>query len=333
MGTKDQLREAIQVLSTNVTRHRIYAHTGWREIEGAWCFLHAGGAIGPIGPVQGVDVALDKKLARTVLPAPPEGADLGAAVRASLALMDLAPDTVMAPVLGCTYRAPLSHALPMDASVHLHGGSGNFKTELAALAMVHYGMYDRLSLPGAWVSTGNSLELLTFLAKDTVVVIDDFAPTGTAQEIARYHATADRVLRAVGNQAWRARMSANGRLRPQYAPRGVVLSTGEDVPKGHSLAARLLVVDVAMGDVDRGKLTDAQREAAQATYAAAMAGYVRWLSSRFESLCDEIRQRFVELRTSGHNDGEHARMASAQAHLLVGWELWLRFSVECGAIR
>lgn|SRR5437763_3661536 len=191
MGTKDQLREAIQVLSTNVTRRRIYAHTGWREIEGAWCFLHAGGAIGPIGPVQGVDVALDKKLARTVLPAPPEGADLGAGVRASLALMDLAPDTVMAPALGCTYRAPLSHALPMDASVHLHGGSGNFKTELAALAMVHYGMYDWLSLPGAWASTGNSLELLTFLAKDTVVVIDDFAPTGTAQEIARYHATAD----------------------------------------------------------------------------------------------------------------------------------------------
>jgi hypothetical protein len=71
MGTKDQLREAIQVLSTNVVRRRIYAHTGWREIEGAWYYLHAGGAIGPIGAVQSVDVALDKKLARTVLPAPP----------------------------------------------------------------------------------------------------------------------------------------------------------------------------------------------------------------------------------------------------------------------
>jgi hypothetical protein len=246
--------------------------------------------------------------------------------------MDLAPDPVMSAVQGSTYRAPLSHVLPMDASVHLHGGSGNFKTELAALAMAHFGAYDRLSLPGAWASTGNSLELLTFLAKDTVVVIDDFAPTGTPQEIARYHATADRVLRAVGNQAGRARMSADGRLRPQYAPRGVVLSTGEDVPKGHSLAARLLVVDVAKGDVDRAKLTEAQREAVQGAYAAAMAGYVRWLSSRFETVRDEVGQRFGELRTAAHSDGAHARMASTQAHLLVGWELWLRFSVECGGI-
>jgi hypothetical protein len=194
--------------------------------------------------------------------------------------MDLAPDAAMAAILGCTYRAPLAQALPMDATIHLHGGSGNFKTELAALAMAHFGDYDRLSLPGAWASTGNALELLTFLAKDIVAVIDDFAPTGTAQEVAKYHATADRVLRAVGNQAGRARMSADGRLRPQYAPRGVVLSTGEDVPKGHSLGARLLVVDVARGDVDTCRLTQAQQEAAQGTYAAAMAGYVRWLPVR-----------------------------------------------------
>jgi hypothetical protein len=332
MGTRDQLREAIQVLSENVVRRRVYAHTGWREIDGAWYFLHAGGAIGPIGAQQGIDIALDKKLARTVLPAPPEGPALVDAVRTSLALLTLAPDTVIVAALGCTYRAPLAQALAMDATVHLHGGSGNFKTELAALAMAHFGTYDRLSLPGAWASTGNSLELLAFLAKDIVVVIDDFAPTGTAQEIARYHSTADRVLRGVGNQAGRARMGADGRLRPQYAPRGVVLSTGEDVPKGHSLGARLLVVDVAKGDVDLAKLTEAQREAAQGTYAAAMAGYVRWLSSRFASLCDEMPQRFTEVRAFAQNDGAHARMASTQAHLLLGWEFWLR-GADLGAAR
>jgi hypothetical protein len=39
---------------------------------------------------------------------------------------------------------------------------------------------NRLHLPGAWASTGNSLEALAFHAKDALIVIDDFAPQGIA---------------------------------------------------------------------------------------------------------------------------------------------------------
>jgi hypothetical protein len=90
-GIRDHLRAALQLLSPDVPTHMVYEHTGWREVGDAWCYLHAGGALGPDGPVAGVEVALPGALARYELPAPPRGAVLTAAVRASLGLLDVAP--------------------------------------------------------------------------------------------------------------------------------------------------------------------------------------------------------------------------------------------------
>ena len=63
----------------------------------------------------------------------------------------------------------------------------------------------------------------------------------------RYHKEADRLFRGQGNHAGRQRMRADGSLRPAKPPRGLILSTGEDVPRGQSLRARLLVLEVSPG--------------------------------------------------------------------------------------
>lgn len=70
------------------------------------------------------------------------------------------------------------------------------------------------------------------------------------------HRDADRVLRSQGNRAGRARMTPDGRLRPAKRPRGLTVVTGEDVPHGQSLRARLLVVEVSPGAIDADKLTE-----------------------------------------------------------------------------
>jgi hypothetical protein len=57
MGTKDRVREAIQVLSPEVRRRHVYTHTGWRLRDGVHYFLHAGGAIGAHGPAPDITVA------------------------------------------------------------------------------------------------------------------------------------------------------------------------------------------------------------------------------------------------------------------------------------
>ena len=250
-GTKDHLRTAIQMLSGAVPRRTVYGHLGWRRIGDRWAFLHSGGAIGADGAIDGVEVdtGSDSFLAYQ-LPAPPEASALAHAVRASLALLDLGPDTITAPILGAVYRAPLAEPSPVDFALHLTGPTGAFKTELAALAQAHFGAaFNGRRLPASWADTANMLEKKAFLAKDAVLVVDDFAPAGTTADIQRLHREADRLFRAAGNRSGRARMRADGGSRPTYYPRGLIISTGEDIPSGQSLRARLLVLELTPGEI------------------------------------------------------------------------------------
>ena len=139
---------------------------------------------------------------------------------------------------------------PVDFALHLTGPTGAFKTELAALAQAHFGAaFNGRRLPASWADTANMLEKKAFLAKDAVLVVDDFAPTGTTADVQRLHREADRLFRAAGNRSGRARMRADGGSRPTYYPRGLIISTGEDIPSGQSLRARLLVLELTPGEI------------------------------------------------------------------------------------
>lgn len=166
-------------------------------------------------------------------------------------------------------------------------------------------------------------------------VVDDFAPNGSTSDVQRMHRDADRVLRAQGNRAGRARCRADGTLRPARPPRGLVLSTGEDVPRGQSLRARLLVIEAERGDVNWSGLSACQVDAATGYYAEALAGYVRWLAPRYAELrADGLARRRVELRDRVLAEGAaaHARTPGIVADLLLGLGLYLDFAVDAGAL-
>lgn len=333
-GARDRLREAIQTLSPDVARRIVRVHSGWREDpDHGWVYLHAGGAIGAAGVVPGVEVSLDGVAGAISLPAPPEGEALREALRTSLALFDLAPDPITAPLLAAVYRAPLCTLAPADLALFLVGPTGVFKSELAALAMQHVGAgFDRLHLPGHWTDTPNALERSLFTFKDAPIVIDDFAPHGAPADIARLHAAADRVFRSVGNRGSRARMAADGSLRPTFPPRGMVIGTGEDAPRGQSLRARTLILEVAPGEVDRDRLTGAQRAGRAGLFAAAFAGYVRWLAPRLDPLRETLPALLADLRADADVAAAHARTPDAVAQLALGWVAFLRFAAAAGAI-
>ncbi|MBW3628046.1 MAG: DUF927 domain-containing protein [Gemmatimonadetes bacterium] len=229
------------------------------------------------------------------------------------------------PIIAAAYRAPLGSA---DFSLHLTGPSGAGKTEITALAQQHFGAgMDARHLPASWSSTANSLEGQAFLVKDALLAVDDFKPAGSQYDVQRMHQQADRLLRAQGNNAGRGRMRADGSLRPAKPPRGLILSTGEDVPLGHSLRARLLVLEVGPGDVRWPRLTEAQEDAAAGLYSQAMAGYVRWLAARMPI---DLRARAAALRSG--IDGAHRRTPEIVAHLLTGWHLFVEFALELDAV-
>jgi hypothetical protein len=128
-------------------------------------------------------------------------------------------------------------------------------------------------------------EGLAFIAKDTLLVIDDFRPGASTGERQRLYQDADRLLRAAANGAGRGRLRSDASLRPAHAPRALILSTGEEKPSGGSLIARTFLVEVEPGDIDPQRLTACQRDAGSGLYAQATAGYIAWLASKL----DEVR--------------------------------------------
>lgn len=330
-GTRDHLRAALELLSRERTRRTVYTHTGWRQISGGWHYMHAGGAIGAAGPADAVEVSLPEPLAGFELPAPPEGQELVAAVRASLGMLaGLAADPIAFPLFAAVYRAALGDC---DFSGHLVGPTGVFKSELTALCQQHYGHgLDARHLPGSWSSTGNALEGIAFAAKDALLAVDDFAPTGSAHDVQRFHRDADRVLRAQGNRAGRLRMRADATVRPAKPPRGLILSTGEDTPRGQSLRARLFVVEVSPGDVKVERLTACQQDAAAGLYAQALAGFLCWFASQYGDFRGRLREEQAEFREQAQAGGQHARTPGIVAGLALGLRYFLAFAQEVSAV-
>jgi hypothetical protein len=204
---------------------------------------------------------------------------------------------------------------------------------VAALHQRHFGAaMDRLHLPGAWSSTANALEMVAFHAKDTLLVVDDFAPQGCAADVARYHAAADRLFRAAGNGAGRSRLDSAARLREPKPPRSLILSTGEDIPKGHSVRARLLLLELAKGSIRTSHLTACQTEAQAGLYAQAMAAFIQWIAGRYEQRRAAFAARVTELRVAALRNAAHARTPEIVANLQAGFESYLDFGAESLAL-
>jgi len=329
-GMRAHVPVAFKTLSEEVEERRTFTHTGWRHIDGEEVFLHAGGAIGAAGTVESVEVRLPPALRRFELPAPPTGLERAFAVRESLALLTdhLARDRVMFPLTAATYLAALGSA---TVGVQVVGTTGARKTELAALQQRHFGAeMDAQHLAANWSCTANALGELLFLAKDTLVVIDDFCPRGRRGDVAAYHAKADAVFRGVGNRAGRGRMRPDGTLRSERPARAVAVSTGEDVMDGHSLRARTIILEVRKGEVNLEVLT--QRQAAAEQYSAAMAAFVQWIAGRRDEVDERRRLEAAEERDRLLGQLGHGRTATIGGQLLFGLRLLLEFARDVGAI-
>lgn len=74
------------------------------------------------------------------------------------------------------------------------------------------------------------------------------------------------------------------------------MSTGEDIPEGHSIRARMMIVELSPGDVTATKLTAAQ--AARPSYSIAMADWIQWLAQSnakdmLTGMANDVRDRHI----------------------------------------
>ncbi len=81
-----------------------------------------------------------------------------------------------------------------------------------------------------------------------------------------------------GQPPGRGRSRPDGSQRPARPPRCLLVSTGEELPRGASIMARLIAIEVAHSDVDLARLTSAQSNASSGLYAQSMAFWVQCLA-------------------------------------------------------
>ena len=325
-STKDKLREAIQWASQDAEISTVYTHTGWREIDGQRVYLSSSGALG----VDGIQVDLDGNLKRYALPISLEGANLEIAMQASLRFLEVAPLSVTFPLWGAMYLAPLAEISPLDFMLWVFGETGSMKSTLCALALCHYGEFDHKHLPDGWGSTDNILEKQMFIVKDAPLVIDDFAPQASGVDAQNLDRKAARLVRSVGNRSPRNRMNADTTTRSGFMARGLVISTGEQLPAGQSIIARILPIEIMPKMINVEKLTLAQKDDS-ALYPYALVGYLRWLATNWGDLKVEYTERHREMRDSLRG-AFHLRTPEMFAHVLMGIRLALTYAVTENAI-
>jgi hypothetical protein len=331
---QDHLRVAVHSASESVVMRTVHTHTGWSEVGGKHVYLSSSGALGADGLDTSVTVELADALAGYCLPGVTGVTALRKAVRASIGLLEIAANDVMASPLAATYRAPLP-LLP-DCAVWAYGPSGAFKTETTSLAQQHFGAgMSSLALPGHWTSTANRLEMEAHVLANALFVVDDFSPAVSAADARVQEGKAEKLIRGSANHSATGRLRPDATMRPAKPPRAQVLTSAEDLPPSSpSLRARAMIEELRPGAVDLALLTQAQKDAASGVLALAMSGYIRSIAARWDAdpeLPAKLRAQRDRFRDRHRTKG-HPRFAVNVASLELGWHEWLAYAAEAEAI-
>lgn len=259
-----KLREAISILSWRPGVHQVSSRVvttdfGWTQ--DGMAFLVPSGTITAQGftPVddqtelhvdlQGEEVArqLDLKAAKD----PVELKRIKKHVVEDL--LKLHDRQVTYPLLGSVGAAVMGHFAPRAApfALWLVGLTGAGKSYAAKLFMNFFGNFSEGSAKfGSWGSTPYYLQKQGFFFKDSLYLIDDFKP-----EVNGKHGGILGLLQNYSDRQGRGRLRADASTNTTRPIRGLLISTGEDVPE-HSASsiARSIIIHVRQKpkDTDRG---------------------------------------------------------------------------------
>lgn len=323
---KDHLVAAIKELS-NPAQKVTRLHTGWVVENGKHGYITNSGKIAIMGLDQSVETELQGSLENYDLPKPistnPDSPE------SILQLMDsLLPNGMGLALFSAVCRSVLSYFARNTMTVFIQGSTGSYKSAIAGVLLSFFGKnFDGFNLSDNWTSTSNALEKKAYLCADALFVIDDFVTRGTANDVNKINSKAERVIRAQGNLAGRDRLTATTELRGSFVPRGMILATGEDLPAGHSLRARMLTFHISKGSVDTNALTELQNLGACGELAQRLADFIYWLAMMADThdVRSAVRNALEKNRLKYLGSG-HSRAPDNMASILVGLHFYLMFA-------
>ncbi len=334
---RDQARAATMYLSGDVPQEQVAGHLGWVKTGEGPVFLTTAGNVSLAErELDARAYVRDTSLALYDIVIPASTSDLRRAVQASIDFLtsDIAPAHVVVPLFAAVYRAPLSHFASANQTLFLVGPSGCKKSSLVFAFMSHYGpRFDVSHSSANWTWTANALEAAMSVAKDCLFCIDDFAPSQSCYDAQEQQRKAARIIRNQANGGSRNRLNRDFGLDGERPSRCLLVSSGEHLPRGQSVLARLLTVEVAAGDIDNQKLSRLQGLGADGVPARAMYGYLQWIARNFDSLeADVLKRQHAWRDRAREGSSPHDRFPDLIASLQVGIEHFLCFAMDCSII-
>ena len=297
-SNKDMIRSVMVTIGEQCAAHKtIFTHTGWRKLNGKWCFLHAGGAIG----TDDVEVRLEGNLNRYRFPE--TSGDIAERSIAFRTVFNVADKRTMIPFIALTFLTPLNEFLRQaghEPSFVLNyvGRTQSRKSTLAALMLSFFGSFTAASLPANFKDTPNALEKKGYILKDMLMIVDDFHPAATMKERRTMEQTMQSLSRMYGDRRARDRLNTDIALRSGNIPRGNVAVTGEDIAAiGQSGIARNFIVEMQPDSLPVSDILNAaQAYAEDGLLAAFMRGYIEWLIPQAEDLPQKLKVIFEHYR-------------------------------------
>jgi hypothetical protein len=324
------IMDAIKAFSRAIDEQTIYTHAGW--VDGRYLF--ANGYIDTLGwhaadEPTSTRAHLPQRLERYRL-TPPDDCTISQALTMLDELIELAPSSVMVPLLGGVLLAPIASTIGTPAPmIHVYGPTGCHKTSICCAALSLLGEFCPAHPTDTWTSTANSVQRLGWHLKDTAMLLDDYKAANVKPQQVTF------LLQNYGDGTARGRLDANSEARAAFPIRAVLISSGEDQPEGEaSTLARILSVSLPRGAVNRRRLTVVQREYARLHLLTEQ--YMAWLARR-PDLAPWHRQQHEETRTAilakledTDNATNPGRVASNVAALYVAWRRFMLFLDDKG---
>ena len=323
---KESIRVITQQLSRNIETEVTYTHLGWTiDNEGNLMYLHSEGAVGR----NDVNVDINENLSKYKLPSSIKNKEK--ALMATLDFLDVCDNSITVPLLAITYLAPLvsiaeSIGRTPNFIIWMHGLTGSRKTSLALAILNHFGDFTSNTPPATFKDTHNSIEVKMFLAKDSLLVIDDFHPGVDSVQARQMKSTAEKILRNYGDRIGRSRMNSNMGLNKTFKPRGLAIVTGEDLPNGTSSTARFIGIEVKRDSVNLEKLTEIQNN--HELLSEAMSLYIQWIGNNEDVIKDLILKYIDESRKIFIPNSSHGRIGEGISWLYVGLKIFQTFMQE-----
>ena len=306
---------------------RVYAHTGWKIIDGERVFLNGGYSVTADGLTDRYCVELAPDLARCYrfIEAPEEGC-----FDTVMSLYQAAPDWLVVPSLAYVFLSPLNEMLRDRGeepcfTFYLIGKTGSYKSSWAKILLAFFGKLGYAeTAPITFQDTQNAIGYKLALGADVPLLLDDRRPTNNTADKAQYEGKEKFVSSAIGDRAARGRLNADGSAKVSTVARCNLIVTAEEAFQniGSSAIARSLSVELEPHTVNFDRLRDLQNNAAALN--KSMQLYLQWVIKHYEEIRDKSEGRLRGFRDYFAEAG-HPRLATACSQMMLGYCQFLRF--------